>query len=255
MSRKSFVLGICIALVLASAVSGALMLLVRNEPSAYSRVAVPPGEAREAQSKEFFASFTKLMNDIQGEDVAGEIDWDAEFGEEQINSFFDEGFVHSGISEELLPDGISGLKVAIEPDMLQVMFRYGSGTWSTVISIDLHVWLAGGEPNVVAMELKSFRAGSLPISAQSLLERISEALRRNKVDVSWYRNNGNPVAVLQFQSDPQNSPVQLKILRLEQGRIILHGKSSDGTGAAFLLPASWRRGWEQPALGRAVALK
>jgi hypothetical protein len=258
MRRKSLLLGVGIALLLAGL--GGLALLIRNEPSAYSRVAVPAGEEREAHSKDFYANFWKLMNDIQIEDAAGEIEWGAEFTEEQINSYFEEAFVHSGTSDAVLPQGISQPRVAIEPELLRVMFRYGSGTWSTVISIDLHVWLAAKEPNVVALELKRFRAGALPISAQSLLERISDALRRisiegNSIEVSWYRLNGNPVAVLHFQSDPQNSPIRLKILRLEQGKITLNGSSSDGSVAALARPSNSRNSWKKAALGRAVALK
>ncbi|HEY1860481.1 MAG TPA: hypothetical protein VGG61_09020 [Gemmataceae bacterium] len=255
MSRKSFVLGIGIAVVLASAVSGVLVLLVRSEPSAYSRVAAPAGEARETCSKEFVSGLTDLMNYIQWEDAASAKEWEVVFTEQQINSFLDEDFVHSGMNEKLLPECISEPRVAIERDRLRVMFRYGSGAWSTVISIDLNVWLAGKEPNVVALELKSFRAGSLPISAQSLLERISDGLRRNSVEVSWYRYNGNPVAVLHFQSDPPNSFVQLKNLTLEEGQITLHGSSADDAGALLLVPFSPRRAWERSMPGRALALR
>jgi hypothetical protein len=255
MSRKSLLLGVGIVLFLGGTILGALVLLVRNEPSAYGRVAVPAGEEREALSKDFYANFWKLMNDVQVEDVAGEFEWGAEFTEEQINSYFDEDFVHSGLNDKLLPDWISEPRVAIEPDLLRIMFRYGSGAWRTIISIDLQVWLAAKEPNVVALELKRFRAGALPISAQSLLERISDALRRKDIEVSWYRLHGNPVAVLHFQSDPQSSPVRLKSLRLEQGKITLNGSSSDGAVGALQEPSIFPRAFERLALGRVEALK
>ncbi len=247
MSRKSFLLGIGVALLLAGGVSASLILLVQHEPSDYSRVAVPRGEEREAQSKAFLVTFTKLMNDIQADDGATENNWEAEFTEQQVNSFFDEGFVRTGIDEKLLPEGMSEPRVTVEADKLRLMFRYGSGAWSSVISIDLRVWLAGGEPNVVAMELQRFRAGCLPISAQSLLNLISDALRRNNVEVTWYRRDGNPVAVLKFSSDVQHSTVQLKTLKLEPGRILLQGSSSDGSGVSGLVPPVWRWAFHQPA--------
>jgi hypothetical protein len=255
MSRKSFLLGIGVALLLAGGVSASLILLVQHEPSDYSRAAVPPGEEREAQSKSFFVHFTKLMNDIQSDDSATENNWEAEFTEQQVNSFFEEGFVHTGIDEKLLPEGISKPRVSVEADKLRLMFRYGSGAWSSVISIDLRVWLAGGEPNVVAMELQRFRAGSLPISAQSLLNLISDALRRNNVEVTWYRHEGNPVAVLKFSSDPQHSTVQLKALKLEPGRILLQGCSSDGSGVSGLVPPAWRWAFHEPAVRTAFVRK
>ena len=255
MTRKTFLLGIAVALLLAGGVSVALILLVQHEPSDYSRAAVPPGEEREAQSKAFLVHFTKLMNDIQSDDGAAENNWEAEFTEQQVNSFFEEGFVRTGIDEKLLPEGISEPRVTVEADKLRLMFRYGSGAWTSVISIDLRVWLAGGEPNVVAMELQRFRAGSLPISAQSLLNRISDALRRNNVEVTWYRHEGNPVAVLRFSSDPQHSTVQLKNLKLEPGRILLQGSSSDGSGVSGLVPPSWRWAFHEPAARTALVTK
>jgi hypothetical protein len=253
MSRKSLFLGVGVALLLVGGVAAALILLVQHEPSDYRRAALPPGEERVAQSKEFFTRFTQLMNDIQTDESAGNTDWKAEFTEQQINSFFDEGFVHSGIDEKLLPEGISEPRVALETDKLRLMFRYGSGAWSSVITIELHVWVASGETNVVCMELQKFRAGSLPISAQSLLDRISDALRRNSIDVTWYRHDGNPVAVLRFSSDPQRSTVQLKNLQLEPGRIFMQGSSSDGSGVSGLLPPAWRWAFHQPAQRNVLA--
>jgi hypothetical protein len=255
MNRKSFFLGVGVALLLAGGVSASLILLVQHEPNDYRRAAVPPGEERVAQSKEFLTRFSQLMTDIQTDDGAGNNDWKAEFTEQQINSFFDEGFIQSGIDEKLLPEGISEPRVTVETDKLRLMFRYGSGAWSSVISIELHVWVAGSESNVVCLELQKFRAGSLPISAQSLLDRISDALRRNSVEMNWYRHDGNPVAVLRFSSDPQRSSVQLKNLQLEPGRIFMQGSSSDGSGPSALLPPAWRWAFHESATKSSLVKK
>jgi hypothetical protein len=240
MSRKSVFLGLGIVLLLIVVVSATLVLLVRHEPADYARLAVPEGEDRSNQSRDFFDRASKLLSEIQGEDGAGVSSWDAEFTDEQINCFLEEGFIHSGISEKLLPEGMSRPRVALDTDRLRLMFRYGTGFWSTIITIDFKLWIAGEEPNVVALEIQGFRAGSLPITAQSLLERISDGLRRNNIEVTWYRHDGNPVAILHFQSDPQRAEVQLRELKLEPGRILLQGTSRDGSGPSALLPASMR---------------
>src|SRR5205823_2782932 len=120
-------------------------------------------------------------------------------------------------ADSLLPDGVSQPRVAFEQDRLRIGFRYGTSLWSTIVSIDFRVWLAKGEPNAVVLQLKGVHAGSLPISAQSLLENISEALRRYNVQVMWYRHQGYPTAVVKFQTDQPRPTCQLLQLDLKPG--------------------------------------
>ena len=51
------------------------------------------------------------------------------------------------------------------------------------------------------MEIVSLQAGSLPLSTGTLLDYISEAARREHIDISWYRQEGHPVAIMRFQAD------------------------------------------------------
>src|SRR5207245_9637361 len=105
-----------------------------------------------------------------------------------------------------------------EPDKIRLAFRYHAGPWSTVITIDMRVWLANKrEPNVIALELQSLHAGSVPIAAQSLLEQISETARQNGIEVIWYPYNGNPVALLKFQANQPHPTIQfLDLQRSEE---------------------------------------
>jgi hypothetical protein len=161
-----------------------------------------------------------------------------EFTDKQINSFFDADFGRLCRADKILPEGISAPRVAIEPDKIRLAFRYGTGPWSTVVSIDLRVWLAAKEVNVVALELQALHAGSLPVSAQSLLERIYETARQQNIDVSYYRHNGNPVALLRFQADQRTPTVQLQRLELQQGLIRISGRSIDPVSLRAMLPVA-----------------
>ena len=67
------------------------------------------------------------------------------FTEQQINGYLNEGFVQSGLSDRILPEGISEPRVLLEPDKVRLAFRYGSGPWSTVVTLDFHVWLSRHE--------------------------------------------------------------------------------------------------------------
>jgi hypothetical protein len=225
MNRKSFLLGLGILLLVTGSVSAGLVLLIRNDPDYYLRCAIPPGEERQRHSREFQSEFASLLTHCLNH---YDEQWTDQFTQEQINSYFEEDFVPSGMMETVLPEGVRAPRIAIEPDKIRLAFRYGKGAWSTIISIDIRVWLTK-EPNVVALELKSLHAGALPISAQSLLEQLSETAQQHHIEVTWYRHrNGNPVALLRFQADRPRPTVQLCRLELRKGLIVIGGQSIEG---------------------------
>jgi hypothetical protein len=223
MSRRSFIVAVAIFLLLTCGGATSALLLVRYEPHPYLQAAVPPGAVRAQRSEEFTRKFSNLFYDINNEQV-----WYAHFTDEQINSYFEENFVQSGLDARLLPEGISQPRLVIEPNRLRLAFRYGRGFWSTVISVDLRPWVVEKEPNVVALELEGFHAGALPIATQSLLEQVADVGRQNGIDVTWYRhNNGHPVALLRFQADQARPTLQLLAVQLDRGAITVKGRSNE----------------------------
>jgi hypothetical protein len=232
MSRKSFLLAVTVVLVLAS-VGSALVWMVQHEPEFYLRTAVPPGHERKQRSGRFFQEFVQMCQDAHHYQ-----EWSARFEEECINSYFDEQFVTSGLAERVLPEGITAPRIAIEPERIRLAFRYGAGPLTTVISIDLRMWLAPKEPSVVVLELQGLHAGTLPIAAQSLLERVSEAALQNNIEVTWYRHRGNPVAILRFQADQDHPTLRLDHLVLQQGAIEIHGRSTETSPLRAMLSLS-----------------
>ena len=225
MRRKTLILALLVVVVLLGGVGVTLAVLARHEPAYYRRGAVPLGQQRHIWSTQFFSELSHLSSAIQGEDPV----WDAEFKTDQINSYLQDGFLDQGLDEKMLPENLSDPRVAIDNDRLRLGFRYGHGVWSSIITIDMRLWVAQGEANTVGLELLGLHAGAVPVNAQSLLEYVSEVARHNdrpKVDVSWYRYNGHPVALLRFGSDQQRTTVQLKQVELKEGRLVLQGRSS-----------------------------
>ena len=232
MSRKSILLGVGLLALLSGAVSSVLLLLVRHEPEFYERIGLPPGMERQKHSQEFQGKFMQLVNGIDNNKT-----WQERFTEAQINSYFEEDFIRSGVSTTLLPEGISSPRVSFEPGKVRLAFRYGTHTWcSTIVSIDFKVWLAAHETNVVALELQGLHAGSLPVSAQSLLDRITEVVRRrDDIEITWYRHDGNPVALLRFQANQPRPTVRLETLQLGQGELIIGGRSVEAAPLRAML--------------------
>jgi hypothetical protein len=233
MSRKSLLLAFLIVVSLMAAAGTVLMLLLRYEPAFYVRGAIPPGERRAQRSKECISEFTSILSGILNKDQGS-----AQFSEEQLNSYFQEDFITKHSSENPLPNGVSNLRFAFDPDKLRLAFRYCRGIFSTVISLAIHPWIVAREPNVVALEFESLQAGALPISAQWLLERVSEAARQQDVDVSWYRLNGHPVVLLRFQAGRVHPTFQLQRLELRQGVLHISGRSLEGRLANNTPPES-----------------
>jgi hypothetical protein len=219
MSRKSILLGVGIIVVALIGVGAALVLLVKHEPGFYRRSSLPPGPVRKLHSNAFVLEMAQLGTSLSDHTPK----WLATFTDAQINSYFEEDFIRGRTNRDFLPRGASSPRVAIEPDRIRLAFRYGKGAWSSVITVDLRVWLAKNEPNVVCLELQGLHAGSLPISPQSLLDHITEACQRKRIGVKWYRRDGNPVALLRFQTDGPRPSVQLSKLELRQGMLVIAG--------------------------------
>jgi hypothetical protein len=219
MSRKSLVLALGIGGVIVGGTAGVLAGMICHEPEFYRRAEVPPGVQRRQWSNEFHEEMNNLLNGMINYKA-----WGARFTEQQINSYFAEEFLRqSAADKSFFPEGISDPRVAIDANRIRLAFRYGKKSWSTILSLDLRVWLASGQPNVVAMEVEGMRAGSLPISLQSILERFSEAARRQDVEMSWYRHNGKPVALLRFAPGQREPSVQLLQLKLHPGTMVVQG--------------------------------
>lgn len=221
MSRKSLFLTIGIILALAAGGVLALVFLVRHEPSFYRRAAVPAGELRKKWSNEFQGEIGKVWAGVEDECA-----WEPRFSQTQANAFFAEHFLTSGSAHDL-PEGFSDPRIVFEPDRIRIGFRYGEGAWSTILSADLRIWLAANECNVIVIEVEGLYAGRLPFSSQTILERFSEAARRREMEVTWYRLNGHPVALLRFQPGKQDPTVQLRRLKLQEGTLHLAGGPAD----------------------------
>src|SRR5258708_541443 len=147
MRYKPLLLAILIVLLLLGGTGAALVFLVCHEPAFYTRAAAPPGQHRLDCSGDCVKEFNGQL--ING--VLNRRQWDALFTEEQINCYFAEDFLKQNV-ENPLPQGVSEPRVALDTDGIRLGFRYGTGSWSTVISLDLQIWLVRKEPNVVALE-------------------------------------------------------------------------------------------------------
>jgi hypothetical protein len=222
MSRRSFLLGLSVFAVLIVGSLGVTWLLLRYEPRWYAQRRLPT-EDQTRKSRECSTRLIELYNATQRPGP-----FSVSFAEEQFNSYLAEGIHRQGVADKLLPEGISDPRVAFQEDRVEVAFRYRSGLINTVISVRLKVWLPSSEPNLLVVQLESLKAGLVPISAQWLLEEISESLRNRGTEVTWYRHEGCPAALLRFQADLSKPTLLLRGVELSQDSLTVHGETSEG---------------------------
>jgi hypothetical protein len=59
--------------------------------------------------------------------------------------------------------------------------------------------------------------------------------RRQDIEVTWYRWNGNPVALLRFQATQQRPTVRLERLTLQKGLLTIGGRSIEASPLRAML--------------------
>jgi hypothetical protein len=222
--RKKTLLLAGVSLVLCAGVVIVLILMIRHEPAFYHRVEIAPGKDRYEMSTTCISRFLDLKNNWQ----EGQKEWDVIISEAHLNSWFEEHFISHGLAALLGGKGISNPRIAMENDKLRLAFRYGEPPWSAIISYDLKLWLAKDQMNVICIEFLGRHAGALPMTTQSILNEISDVAAKSGFEVSWYRHEGNPVALVRIQApDHSPAPAQVRRLEVKQGWISIGGVSQE----------------------------
>ncbi len=211
-------------LLLAAAVlttGGALGALAKQVPTFYSHAVTGSYLTTSERSSILMTRVQDLQNDIRTKP-----EWSANFAAGDLNCFSQEMFCErtSGLAS-LLPDNCHTPRLAIEGDRIKLGFTYGHGFWSSVVWLELRVWLPMHDTNVIAVEIVGFHAGLLPMSAQSMLESIRDAVHDANVEVSWYRHDGRPVGLFRFYANQLRPATQIHTLKVDAGMITLAGRT------------------------------
>jgi hypothetical protein len=205
--------------------AGVLSYALHSPPGFYTSAVIEAGEQRREDSALCERNFLALLNMF----VSGDSNWSSSFTGRQINSYLQEDFEKVG-GDQNLPALFSAPRVEFQNGTMRLGCVYGCGFWSTVLSLEVRVWLVADEINTIGLELVSLQAGSLGISPRWLLEPIAEAARRWNADLTWYQNQGNPAAVIRLQANQLRPTFQLQRLEILQDKLVLVGASTQTLG-------------------------
>ncbi|QVL33411.1 hypothetical protein KIH39_05720 [Telmatocola sphagniphila] len=229
LKRKLTNIGLLAAI--AFVVCSALGLALKQRPAFYEAAYIPDGEIRNQQSKEC----QRKASDLWSMFGSGDPVWGDKFTNANINSYLQEDFETVG-GEKNLPDGFSEPRISFEEGSLRLGCRYGKGFWSTIISINLKVWMVANEVNTIGIEIVSLKSGSIGISPRFLLDQISELARKWNADLVWYRRNGNPVAVVKLQASQMRPTFHIQQLQIKNNELVLYGHSAANGSRVAQLP-------------------
>ena len=133
-------------------VSGFYDEVLREEPN--------PAVCRE-EAKKFVQRTLQLIEKVQQFES-----WSEEFTQQQVNSWLAEELHHK--YAELVPEGASDSRVRFSPGAIQIGFRFQRDGWNRVVSLKVKLWVP--EPNHLAIEFKSVKAGLVPIPLENILQ-------------------------------------------------------------------------------------
>lgn len=225
MRRRRLLFSVGLVLGFLAVVLVGLAAAVKREPGFYRQAEMPPGPERAVLSQQALAEYSRILN------VIDDPSWDVTFSADQINAFFQDDAYEKAGGDNNLPDGLHAPRVRIEDGKIRLGVRYGEGITSTILSLELRLWKVPGQLNTLALEIIGLEAGSLPLSTSTLLDKISAAARREKIDISWYRQDGHPVAIMRFQADLSRPTFQFDKVELTNGVVRIRGRATDLVGA------------------------
>ena len=204
---------------------GIVGLLLKQEPEFYVRENTTILRAEDsAQAGKVVTRLNELMDDMRATQKG---EWGASFPAEELNAFFRERENNPFI--EKITGDLPDQRVAIEDDRLRIAIRKGSGFFSTVVEVEVRLWLVKDQSNLMALEVVGFRAGALPLPKNWILDEISTAARRLNADVNWYRNGSNPVAICRLYSNQSRPETQLTNFRIGESTISIGGRHTGST--------------------------
>lgn len=200
---------------------GLLTVLFKQEPDFYTAESNEPDDDLTAAA--VLTRFGDLKNDIRSKP-----EWGATFSGEELNAFLIANLAEGETLASLLPDGVTSPRVFIDGDRIKIAARYriqGSELLSTVVTVELRIWLVSPQLNTVAVEFCKVKAGAIPIGSQSQLDKITEAARDSNIDVTWYRHDGNPVGLFRFYADQSRPTTHIRTVQVIDGKFGVAGKS------------------------------
>lgn len=162
---------------------------------------------REQQAKEFAQRATQLDGAIRNDEQ-----WSGEFSQDQINGFLAHELPLK--FSEWLPTKMSDPRVRLTAGEIDIAFRYQRGWWRGTVHAQVRPHVLS--PRQLALEIKTIRAGAIPIPAAQPLDEIVSEMRKAGWQVQWRPAKDGELLVIDLRPEVA-SQVSLDGLDIQPG--------------------------------------
>lgn len=172
-----------------------------------------PEEAADSLEREVLT----LQNQMQRAEP-----WQLVLKEEEINAWLVADLAEK--MPNLLPREVKDPRVVVENGTLYFACRHEKA-FDGVLSLVLEPRLTK-RANEVAIRVKSFSLGRLPVPQKQYLDQVSLAAARANVALRWEEEDGVAVALVQVPSEHghlENRNVRVQSLEVREGEVVITG--------------------------------
>lgn len=211
--RRIFLVAGGVALVFA--IVGGIATALWHTPAFYSETLRDDSsvEMREKQSRKFVQLATQLETSIKRDDR-----WAGEFSQDQVN-----GFLAYDVPERfsgLLPEQAGDPRVRFSDDTIDLAFRYHHGWWKGTVHVQVRPYVLG--PSQIGLDVRTVRAGAVPIPVADPLDQIVKEMRKAGWLVQWRPTKNGELLVIDLEPEIA-SKLSLDGIELRDGMLRFAG--------------------------------
>jgi len=220
MKKILVVSAVVVACLLLVALVGALILwrAALVVPDFYAQALAASETTRREHSDAMLQKTITLVGDVRR---SGE--WEALFTEAEINGWLAVDLVEN--HSQSLPPEVADPRIVVTDGGLLMGCRARTGGVETVLSLAVDAYLT--EPNVLALRVRSARAGAIPLPLGDVLDQIAATAHRSGMRVQWQQAGGDPVALVRLNWEVKDRPVIVESLEVGSGEIYLAGSTHE----------------------------
>ena len=195
--------------------------LARAVPFYSEALASDPAEMEQA-SRDLESRLAAVYSEAQ---KAGR--WHATFTAAQINSWLAIELPKS--FPELLSQDFRDPRVAVTDQGVSLGFQTKVAGIETVIAVETDVFV--DERGLLAIQLRSVQAGSLPLPTKDIVDRTQLALKQSHLPCQWSQSVGDPVLLVNVSElvSGEHQQRELETVELHNGEIYLAGYTTAPT--------------------------
>lgn len=146
-----------------------------------------PATVRKNEAKVFVQRTLQLAQEVKHSD-----EWSQEFEQDQVNSWIAEDLQRQ--FADVIPSGVTEPRVQFSDGWIDIAFRYRKDEVSGVVSARVRAWAP--EPNKLAIEIRSIRAGLVPLPLDQVLDEISKRTDMGRLRVERKLSGGADVLLV-----------------------------------------------------------